>query len=210
MLFRSSQCSVNAAGASVVLSGNQLTLNLPLSFQAAFGGAKSVYAYAGDTAGLNSGWHPLGTWTVSEAPSVVSVTPSSGTGSSQTFAITVSDPGGAAAINTVYVLVNNGFTAISGCYLLLQPGSTNSLSLWSNQATAFQVSTVGSGGALSNSQCSVNAAGASVVLSGNQLTLNLPLSFQAAFGGAKSVYAYASDTAGLNSGWQPVGTWIVP
>jgi hypothetical protein len=46
------------------------------------------------------------------------------------------------------------------------------------------------------------------VMSGNTYTLNLAVTFQAGFTGAKNVYGYASQTTGsLNSGWQTLGTW---
>jgi len=47
----------------VTLSGNALTLNVALTFQAGFTGAKNVYLHAVDEAGSNSGWQQLGTWT---------------------------------------------------------------------------------------------------------------------------------------------------
>ena len=45
---------------------------------------------------------------------------------------------------------------------------------------------------------------------GNALTLNLPLTFQPAYAGAKNIYMYASDVSGSTSGWQQQGTWTVP
>jgi hypothetical protein len=62
-------------------SGNTLTLNLAIGFTPAYDGTKTVYGYAQDVGGTNSGWQSLGTWTVSvinQAPQAVSVTPSSG------------------------------------------------------------------------------------------------------------------------------------
>ena len=62
-VLSNSQCSVNAATISVSVSGAELTLTLPITFTSAFAGAKSIYAYAvGSSA--NSGWQPIGTWTV--------------------------------------------------------------------------------------------------------------------------------------------------
>jgi len=62
---------------------------------------------------------------------------------------------------------------------------------------------------LQNSQCTVNTAPSSASGSGNNLTLNLALSFQPAFAGSKNIYldAYAG---GLDSGWQQKGSWTVP
>ena len=45
---------------SVVLSGNTLTLNLAMTFKAAYAGAKNIYMYAADVSGSNTGWHATG------------------------------------------------------------------------------------------------------------------------------------------------------
>jgi hypothetical protein len=190
-----------------------LTVKVPVTFTTAFAGVKKVYAYVDDNASLNSGWQTAGAWTVppgSAPPSVVSVSPSAGSGLSQTFTFTLSDTAGAAAINDVYVTVNGTFSSASGCFFeYYRPANT----LWlSNDAdTAWQGSTaVGSGAAVSNSQCTLSGAGASVSSSGNQLTVSVPVTFEAAFAGAKNVYVYVDDNANLNSGWQTAGAWTVP
>jgi hypothetical protein len=46
-------------------------------------------------------------------------------------------------------------------------------------------------------------------MSGNTLTLNLALSFTAAFAGAKNVYMEV-ENATHDSGWSPHGAWTVP
>ena len=143
-------------------------------------------------------------------PSVVSVSPSAGSGWSQTFTFTLSDTAGAAAINEVYVMVNGAFSSASGCFFEYYHAA-NTFWLSNDADTAWQGSTaVGSGAAVSNSQCTLNGAGASVSGSGNQLTVSVPVTFQAAFAGAKNVYVYVDDNANLNSGWQTAGTWTVP
>ena len=63
---------------------------------------------------------------------------------------------------------------------------------------------------LTNSQCSVNPAASTVSLSGNTLTLNLAVTFNAAYSGTHNVYLRAVDIKGGNSGWQSLGTWTVP
>jgi len=47
-------------------------------------------------------------------------------------------------------------------------------------------------------------------LNGTTLTLNLPMTFQAGYAGAKNIYLYAADASGANSGWQQLGTLTVP
>ena len=92
--LQNSQCSLNVAATSVVLSGNNLTLNLAMTFATAYAGVQNVYLYAGDVSGSNSGWQQLGAWTVPSGagvPAANSVTPSTGSGASQTFTLQYSD-----------------------------------------------------------------------------------------------------------------------
>jgi hypothetical protein len=51
-----------------------------------------------------------------------------------------------------------------------------------------------------------NAAASSSSGSGNNLTLNVALTFQAAFGGTKNIYLDAYDSG--DSGFLQKGTWI--
>jgi hypothetical protein len=138
----------------------------------------------------------------------VSVNPSTGTGSSQTFAFTVS--AGASSINALYVLINSSLGAASACYFEYhRPSNTIYLANYANSATQG-TTLVGSGAPVSNSQCTVSGTGASVTTNGNQLTVNLPITFKSAFAGIKNVYVYVDDSTNLSSGWQTKGTWTVP
>ena len=69
---------------------------------------------------------------------------------------------------------------------------------------------LGSGPALQNSQCTVDAASSSAFGAGSNLTLNLALGFTPAFSGSKNSYAFVYDNQGLTSNWQQTGTWTVP
>ena len=211
--LQNSQCSVNVASSTVVSSGNTLTLNLAMTFKPAYAGAKNVYLYATDVSGSNSGWQQLGAWTVPMAagvPSVVSVTPSSGSGASQSFALQYSDTAGAASLEYVYAWFNASLTsAANSCFLYYQP-ATNQLNLLNDAATAWLVATPGAATTIQNSQCSVNVASTTVAANGNTLTLTLAMTFKPAYAGAKNVYMYATDVSGSNSGWQQLGAWTVP
>jgi hypothetical protein len=80
------QCTLAGSGSSVSASGDNLTLNAALTFTETFVGSKNVYLDAvGKT--HSSGWVKEGTWIPSSLgpPSVVSLSPSTGTGSTQTF-----------------------------------------------------------------------------------------------------------------------------
>jgi len=207
--LQNSQCTVSAASSSASGSGNNLTLNLALTFPPAFAGAKGVYAevYDGHS---DSGWGQLGVFTVTAAPlAALSVTPSSGSGNSQTFTFLYSDSKGYAAVSSSQIIVNNPLSVANGCYVFFNR-SANSLYLTNNADTAWQGPiTIGQSATLQNSQCTVNAAGSSAAGNGNSLTLNLSLIFQNAFKGARYVYTEAYD--GTNdTGWVQMGSWTVP
>jgi fibronectin type 3 domain-containing protein len=206
-----SQCSVNAASANMSLSGTGLTLSLPVTFASTYSGTINIYSYAAGSA-ANSGWQTLGTWTV---PTVVvgvnanSVSPASGSGLQQTFTLHYSDGAGATDLSTMFVWFNPSFSSATNSCLVEYSRPANTLYLMNNADTAWSSATVGSSGALANSQCSLNAASASVSLSGTGLTLSLPVTFVSTYSGTMTVYSYAAGSA-VNSGWQTLGTWMVP
>jgi hypothetical protein len=210
--LQNSQCSVNVADVTVTPSGNTLTLSLPMTFTAAYAGAKQTFLDAKDLSGANSGWQQLGSWTIpgtTGTPAAVSVTPSSGSGMSQTFALHYSDTAGAANLQFVYAWFNTQEASASSC-MLYYNAATNQINLLNNAATAWTAATLGTTTTLQNSQCSVNVADVTVTPSGNTLTLSLPMTFTASYAGAKQTFLFSSDVSGSNSGWQQLGTWTIP
>ena len=207
--LQNSQCSINAGSSSFSINGNNLTLNLAVSFTTAYAGAKNTYMEVYD--GVDSGWVQKGTWTVpagSGPPSPVSVTPSSGSGAAQTFSFVYTDPGGASKI--VFTQIDISATLVVGgaCYIYYSPPA-NEIFLENDAGTAWgSAQTVGVAGTLQNSQCSVNAGTSSFSINGNNLTLNLAVSFTTAYAGAKNTYMDVDD--GTDSGWLQMGTWTVP
>jgi putative effector of murein hydrolase len=208
-----SQCSLNMSAATAVLNGDTLTLNFPMTFEAGYAGAKGTFLYAADLSGATSGWQELGTWTVpgvAGVPTAVSANPSSGSGTSHTFALQYSDTAGASSLQVVYVWFATTFgTVVNSCLLSYQP-ATDQVSLDSNAGTSSLSATVGSASTLANSQCSLNMSAATAVLNGNTLTLSFPMTFQTGYAGAKGTFLYAADLSGATSGWLELGTWTVP
>jgi glucose/arabinose dehydrogenase len=207
-----SRCSITLGSSSGVVSGSTLTLNLATAFGAPFAGAMNIYLYAANMAGLNSGWQLRGTWTATGGappPTGVtadSITPSSGTGASQTFAAQLSDSTGAMNLSTVFVLFSGPGTS---CLVYFDRPS-NTIGVLNDAGTGYSSGAVGGSGTVMNSRCSITLMNTTAAPGGNTLTLNLAMSFTGAFSGAKSVYLYGANTAGLNSGWQQRGTWTVP
>jgi Abnormal spindle-like microcephaly-assoc'd, ASPM-SPD-2-Hydin len=203
-----SQCTVNAAGASVSSAGNTLRFSLPISFNTGnFKGLKQIYLQAVDHQGHGPGWTRLATWQVAPnaAPAADAVTPNSGSGASAVFHPQYSDADGAADLRTLYFLVNQGWGRNNGCYVMYAGGA---LYLATDNGLAWQGPlAVGSAGSLGNSQCTLAGTGAAAAASGNSVTLSLPLSFNSSFFGSKSLSLQAVDNQQATSGWVIRGTW---
>jgi hypothetical protein len=201
------QCSINVGASSSTISGVSLTVNVVVTLNNA--GNDNIYMEAQNT--MDSGWAQRGTFTVGNpvAPTLVSVSPSSGSGAVQTFAFTISDTNGASNIQWVQLDVNASLTAASACYFYYVP-SSNTIQLAGDSGSFGPSLTIGSPGTQQNSQCIVDAGASSSSISSNTLVLNLALSFkQPAFSGAKNIYMDASGQY-IDSGWALKGSWTVP
>ena len=214
--LQNSQCAVSLGSSSVTSSGNTLTLNLATTFKSPFTGTKNIYMYAAD-GGLSSGWQARGSWAVSggsgpTGPTVTadSATPSSGSGTTQPFALQYSDSSGAGNLATAWVWFNAAFTssAASSCLVYYDRVAAR-LYLLNNAGTSWMAGTLGTSGTLQNSQCAVSLASSSVTLSGNTLTLNLAMTFKSTYTGTKNIYMYAANST-VSSGWQVRGAWTRP
>jgi hypothetical protein len=206
-----SYCRVNGTGSSIQNVGNNRTLNLEVTFKTAFTGSLNVYVAAEDSAGACSGWKAVGSWTIpgaNQPPTVVSMTPNSGTGTSQTFSFVTSDPNGAADLARTHISFNSTTNAAAYCYMVVS--STGVQILSDVTQTWLGPVAVGSASTVENSYCRVNGTGSSIQNVGNNRTLNLQVTFKAAFTGSLNVYVAAEDSAGLTSGWVRAGGWTIP
>jgi hypothetical protein len=150
----------------------------------------------------------FGTIAGNAPPSAVSVTPSSGTGVSQTLTFLFSDPNGSSDVPFMLLVAHDVLAAAGSCYMYVDRASS-SIYLMNDAATAwFGPLRLGSGGTLANSQCALNVGASSLAGAGTNLTLRLAFTFLRR--GSKGIYMYAQDVAGLNTGWQRRGTWTVP
>jgi hypothetical protein len=202
------QCTVNGTGSSTSTNGNNLTVNFALSFSGAFLGQKNVSLNAaGQTA--SSGFLVKGTWLPSSAgpPTVVSLLPTSGSGATETFTAVYSDPNGVPDLTGVGMIFNTSLSAASACAVIYAP-NTNLMYLYDNAGTALLPTgvTPGSAGSVSNSQCTVNGTGSSFSVTGNDLTLNVALTFSGMFVGKQDVILNAAGKTAASS-FVAKGTW---
>ncbi len=207
-----SQCSIDGAGTSVQPSGNTIAITLPITFSTTFPGTKTIRGVVYDNENQSSATN-LGTWNtgVEQAPTIVSLSPNSGSGlGPQVFAFTYGDANGTGDLGTLYFNFSNGAEGAShACYGYYNTAN-NQINLYNDagNGTVPGSTTVGSGGTLSNSQCSISGVGSSVATSGNNLTLSVSITFQTAFAtGSKNVYMDAFDKENESTGFINEGTW---
>jgi hypothetical protein len=128
-------------------------------------------------------------------PLNVSVSPSSGSGTSKTFAFTVSSAAGYRNIAWIQV-------AVGGCYFdYIVP--SDYLYLGSESGV------VGTSSTIQNSACQINLATASTSGATNNLTLNLTIASLSGMTGPQNIYMATADLSGQFAPWQLMGTWNV-
>jgi hypothetical protein len=204
----------STAGFKILRNGTQPTLTPVAGYTDGTVSASTAYTYtvaAYDASGNLSPAVTLQVTTpaapvVPRAP-IASVGPLPGTGLSATFTVTVNDT---SPLNRLYLIINSTFAYGYSCFVQYVP-TTNTLWLANDLASDWQGSTaVGSGAMVSNRQCGINGAKASVAQNGNILTVNIPVTFSIFSPGVKNLYLYVENTANLNTGWQTFSSWTVP
>ena len=200
-----SQCTLNGSGSSVSNAGNNSTVTVSITFTPVFAGVKNIYLNAGDTNGNHSAWLTMGTYGVlsSGTPTPVSITPSSGSGSSQVFTAVFSDTAGVAYLNDRTILFNSVLSGGNACMVQVVPGGTYLLS----DSGAAYLGPLTASGTISNSQCTLNGSGSSVSNAGNTSTIVISITFTPAFAGVKNIYMNVGDTNGNHSPWPVMGTY---
>jgi len=209
------QCAVLGSGSTAQGSGNILTLTLNMLFSSTFAGSKVVYMAARD-ATANSGWQTMGVRTVpGGAPSFPSpdgMTPSAGTASSTMLTLTYEDATSASNLQTMWALVNTSLDGRSACYIAYYAPANQLLLIPDNGSVLETLGMVLTGkNSVANSQCSISAAGSSVVQNGSKTVLNLKVAFSPSFAGSKVAWMATQTMGGAQtSSWQSLGTWSIP
>jgi hypothetical protein len=214
------QCTINGIGSSVSGSGNLLTLTISITFYpSTFAGPRVLYASAADNTG-NSGWQSSGVFTVGPPSPLVSMSPTSGSGSSSTFTFYLNDANGWQDGNIVDVLMNSGINGAKACYFAYVP-AVQALYLvdeagdaggpFAGSVSFSGSSSYGTGsGTAGNSQCTIIGNGSSYSISGTSLALTVSFTFKPSFAGDQIFYlAVRDNTYPYTSGWLPAGSWTV-
>ena len=211
-----SQCTVFSAGSSAIGNVNVLTLTLNIAFKNTFTGSKVIYLAAQSVGNVSSGWQTLGVSLIPETtatyPRAANMTPATGTTANQTISFTFQDAANVSNLQTAWALINTAIDGRQACYVAYYaPG--NALYLYPDNgdgAAATNIVLTGTN-TIQNSQCLISASGSSVVKSGNQLTLNLNITFKGAFSGPRGVWTAVQTLGGAQtSPWKAIGAWLAP
>src|SRR6185312_14352075 len=196
-----SACSVQLASTND--SGNNAAVSFAITFNASFTGSKTIWAAAGDQAGNNTGYQPMGSFTVTntaQGPQVISVSPDSSTmdqNATQNFTFVASDSAGVTDLQGMDILFSEGSSNPYACWMWYQR-STNTISMY-NQGSWSAPASLGNGGMLlAGNSCSVDTSRGTASFSANQLTLTLPFTPTSGDNAAWPIYMNAITNA--NSG----------
>jgi len=213
--IENSQVKLTCSSTTVSGSSNTLTVNFNITFKVAYSGkAYNTYLYIkGDTGG-KAGWTKKGTYTVNSAPTLGTITPSSGTGSvgaPQVFATTYSDPDGWQNIQYVYFLISSSSSTLTNTLYAYYNQSTNLLYLRDDANTTWLGGFApGSTNIIENSYAKLNCASTLINGAGTTLTVNWSVVIKAPLTGAKNTYLYVRDDVNTYVSLTQKGTWTIP
>ena len=202
--IQNSSCILQGTGTGLQNSNVTQTMVLNVAFKPAFVGDKRIWLAAEGSG--RSAWANVGLWSVpGEAPAPQQLSPNTGSGYSNNFALVTTHSAGGAMVQRNYVT----FASQSGIGMC-QVGfvAPSSFYLWTDANSWSAAITPGSG-SVENSYCTLNGAGTGVANTATAQTLNLNLTFKSAFVGLKSIYNLAGTIATYSPLTQ-VGTWTVP
>ena len=211
------QCTVNVAGSSVVKTGNSMAMTVPVTFKGAVSPVMGTFLQALDVTGKWTGMTQFGNWVPSSStpragPAILGVANSTTAGSYAVYSITASHTSGASGLAMIHLILNTGITAPNPCQVVYFPGN-NTLNLINDTGSALVSPSgvaPGTPGTIANSRCAINTGLAGRSVSGNAVTITIPLNLQTStFAGVKKVYVNAFDAFGQLTHWIQAATLTV-
>lgn len=159
------------------------------------------------SSGSTSASAPPATVSTNIAPGVVSVYPVNN-GRSITFTYTVGDANGGADLAGAGLLLNSTLNGQGSCWFYYDL-NTAIVSLADDSGANWSSVLQGTGGTISNSQCSIAGTGFGAYRSGNNAIVTVTVNLKN-FYGNKTIYMLGIDREGLSSGYQSMGKWDLP
>jgi hypothetical protein len=213
-LLVNEQCSIDLAGATQRVDGNDLVVRLPIRFSPIFAGKYTVYMLTGDSGGgweAAQSWVAKGSWTPSPppaAPSVISSSPESGSGRRKTFTYQISSPMGPTFVRAGLILFNSVLDGNSGCYLgFVRTGGVFAINGQYDFPGALGVA--GEARTIESPRCRLYLATSSISVVGNSLTVSVDVEFLPAISGMIGNWFIPFDRPNNTPGWVSRGSWNI-
>jgi hypothetical protein len=198
---------LNCLQTTVSGSGNNLTISWKVMLYNALGGTKNLYLSAQDMSNLSSNWQQKGAINISAAPTIVSLSPSSGTfkpNTAYTFTAVHSDANGLEDIKSANFLVNTNSNT-TGAFFAHYRRDQRLLFLY-NGTTQVGGYAPGSNNTIETPYGWLYCNQTTVSGSGNNLTIGWRVNFKPTILGTEKVYLSSTDMSNLSSGTVQKGT----
>lgn len=212
-VMQNGYCKVDCGATTVDRSGDTLQVNWSIEPKAStHARAMKAWMYVADASGVTDGWDEMAAFTIGAEGLNISLRPSAAVAAvGETIALTGNcwAPGGPAS-TTTYLIINTTRTGADGVYLYYE-GSNNLLYLRNDANSSWLGGFApGSVHTISNGLVTLDCAGSSVDVAGDQIEVRWSLRFNGnAAGRSMTAWMYTLDTAGQSDGWDEMGTLTV-
>jgi hypothetical protein len=154
--YENGECIVDPAGVSKAVNGAKLTVTIPVQFRIYGPRQAWMRVYENNSSAPASDWGPR-----TPRPIITSVTPASGSSSSQTFTLSSAHPSEGLALTWADILINYDLNGYYACYARYERAENRIRLLkdfYDDQTPDPFVGTLtpGTAGSLSNSQCTIS------------------------------------------------------
>lgn len=145
----------------------------------------------------------------SAVPRNISVNPSTGSGSSQTFEVSWGDDDGFEDMSSCNFMINTEVSGANCAWIQFNP-NTRILSLRDDTNTDWHRAQAGSAVILENSQVRIDcSAVVFTILNLNDISIQIPMEFSNTFMGKKELFSRAQDSSDNRSAWDDMGDFTV-
>jgi hypothetical protein len=194
-----------------------VTVSVPITFHGGITQKLATFLQAADIHGNWTGMTQFGDWMYLEGggrpgPSLIRGSASASQGTAFTYSLTATHTAGPTHLTMIHMLVSDHIVGSSACHVIYFPREAR-MNLVDDTGTGLISATgvpLGKNEVLANSRCAINVGLASRSNVGNNLTINVPFTFQSTrFAGSKNIYVNAFDSTGQLSHWSQTGTFSV-
>lgn len=142
-------------------------------------------------------------------PRNISVSPTSGSGTSQAFTVSWGDDDGYEDMSSCNFMINTEVSGLNCVWIQFNP-NTKILSLRNDTNSDWSRAQAGSAVILENSQVRIDCSAVVFsILNLNDISIQIPMEFSKSFSGRKDLFSRAQDASDNRSSWDDMGDFTV-